>query len=181
MNKSGITELGIEGVLLVQLKVYADDRGWFQEFWNQQRGLPGSADTFVQDNHAVSKQGVLRGLHYQEPFGQGKLITVLHGTIFDVAVDVRRSSKTFGKSLAITLEAGTGKALYIPVGFAHGYQTLSESAAVVYSCTDTYHPEAEHTLLWNDPALAIAWPLDNPVLSEKDRNGRPLSEITAAP
>jgi dTDP-4-dehydrorhamnose 3,5-epimerase len=175
------TETELPGVLLVQLTVFRDDRGYFQEIWNPARtDVPGMKKDFVQDNIAFSNHRVLRGLHYQEPFPQAKLIVVLAGAIFDVAVDVRRSSPTFGNWVGIELTGGSGEALYIPEGFAHGYQVLSPSAHVVYKCTDVYHPEAEHSLAWNDPAIGIKWPLPDPVLSAKDRNAPRLGETIGA-
>ena len=173
-----IIPLELPGVLLLQLDVYRDERGYFQEIWNPARAdVPGMSKDFVQDNIAFSNYGVLRGLHYQDPFPQAKLIVVLAGTIFDVAVDVRADSPTYGRWVGSELVAGSGHALYIPEGFAHGYQVLSSSAHVVYKCTEVYHPEAEHSLAWNDPAIGIRWPLPDPVLSDKDRNAPTLEGL----
>lgn len=173
-----VTELELPGVLLLQFDVYRDERGYFQEVWNPARlNRPDLNVDFVQDNIAFSHHRVLRGLHFQQPHAQAKLVTSLSGTIFDVAVDVRRASPTFGRWLGTELAAGTGHALYIPEGFAHGYQVLSESAHVVYKCTDVYHPEAEHALAWNDPDVAIRWPLANPILSDKDRRAPALADL----
>ena len=170
--------LEIPDVLLLELDVFRDERGYFQEIWNPARAdVPGMKKDFVQDNIAFSNHRVLRGLHYQDPFQQAKLIVVLAGTIFDVAVDVRADSPTYGRWVGSELVAGTGHALYIPEGFAHGYQVLSASAHVVYKCTEVYHPEAEHSLAWNDPAIGIHWPLPDPVLSAKDRNAPTLEGL----
>ncbi len=174
-----LTELEIPGVLLVTCDVYRDERGWFQEFWNPARmRIPGLPQPFVQDNTAFSRRGVLRGLHFQQPHAQAKLVTVLDGEIFDVAVDIRPNSATFGKSVAITLSGGEGRSLYVPAGFAHGYQVLSASAHVLYKCTEVYHPEAERTLAWNDPKLGIAWPLADPIVSPKDAIAPTLEELS---
>jgi dTDP-4-dehydrorhamnose 3,5-epimerase len=173
-----VTELGLPGVLLLQLDVYRDERGYFQEVWNPARvTVPGVHKEFVQDNIAFSHHRVLRGLHFQRPHEQAKLIVALTGTIFDVAVDVRAGSPTFGQWVGTELAAGTGHMLYIPEGFAHGYQVLSATAQVLYKCTDIYHPEAEHSLAWNDPAIGIHWPLPDPVLSEKDRTAPTLADL----
>ena len=173
--------LEIPDVLLLELDIFRDERGYFQEIWNPARAdVPGMKKDFVQDNIAFSNHRVLRGLHYQDPFQQAKLIVVLAGTIFDVAVDVRADSPTYGRWVGSELVAGTGHALYIPEGFAHGYQVLSASAHVVYKCTEVYHPEAEHSLAWNDPAIGIRWPLPDPILSEKDRNAPTLALSSAA-
>ena len=176
-----VTQLELPDVLLVQLAVFRDERGWFQELWNPNRGsFAGLPTHFEQDNLAFSKRGVLRGLHFQEPFPQGKLVTVLEGEIFDVAVDIRPDSSTYGKWAARNLVGGSGSALYIPEGFAHGYQVLSDSAHVLYKCTKVYHPEAEHTIAWNDPGLAIAWPLADPILSAKDSAAPTLAALRRA-
>lgn len=173
-----VRELELPGILLLRLDVYRDERGYFQEVWNPARvTVPGVHKEFVQDNIAFSHRGVLRGLHFQQPHEQAKLVIALTGTIYDVAVDVRRDSPTFGQWLGTELSAGTGRMLYIPEGFAHGYQVLSAEAQVLYKCTDIYHPEAEHALAWNDPAIGIRWPLPDPLLSPKDRNAPTLAEL----
>ena len=166
-------------VILVTPRLFGDHRGFFLEMFHSEKfrnggiGLP-----FVQDNLSRSQQGVLRGLHFQRHNPQGKLVTVLAGKIFDVAVDVRRNSPDFGKWVGVELDSDTRQALYIPPGFAHGFCVLSESADVFYKCTDLYHPEHERTLLWNDPALGIDWPVTSePKLSGKDLAGLPLSEV----
>ncbi len=171
-----VSELELPGVLLLQLDVFRDERGYFQEVWNPARvTVPGVHKEFVQDNIAFSHHAVLRGLHFQQPHEQAKVIVALTGTIFDVAVDVRRDSPTFGRWVGTELTAGTGRMLYIPEGFAHGYQVLSETAQVLYKCTDVYHPESEHSLAWNDPSIGIRWPIATPILSTKDSQAPALA------
>jgi dTDP-4-dehydrorhamnose 3,5-epimerase len=169
----------IPDVLLIQPDVYGDERGRFQEIWNKGRYSEHEIDTdFVQDNVSRSIQGTLRGLHYQLEQPQGKLVQVLSGEIFDVGVDLRRSSPSFGKSVGVHLDGESGNQLWIPAGFAHGFQVLSETADVLYKCTDFYLPSAERTLLWSDSQLKIDWPLQTElILSEKDQKGLPLSEV----
>ena len=175
-----VTPLELPGILHLQMQVFRDDRGSFQEVWNPSRGdMPGLPREFVQDNIAFSRRAVLRGMHFQQPFAQGKLVTVLSGKVFDVAVDVRPESATFGKWMGMELAEDTGAALYIPEGFAHGYQVLSDTAHVLYKCTEIYHPEAEHSLAWNDPDVNISWPLANPIVSDKDRAAPSLRELRA--
>lgn len=174
-----ITQLDIAGVLLVELDIHADERGWFLEFWNPDRlEHPDLPARFVQDNIAFSHRGVLRGLHFQTPHPQGKLVTVTDGEIYDVAVDVRPTSDTFGRWTGTTLTSG--RALYIPEGCAHGYQVVSSDAHVLYKCTDVYHPECEQSLAWNDPQLAISWPIADAVVSAKDNSARTLAELRIA-
>jgi len=166
-------------VLLLEPKVFGDDRGFFLESYNKRafREATGMDVEFVQDNLSRSGRGVLRGLHYQIRQAQGKLIRVLAGRIFDVAVDLRRSSKHFGKWVGVELDAESMRTLWIPPGFAHGFTVLSESADMLYKATDFYAPEHERTLRWNDASLGIAWPLSGePTLSDKDRRGAPLAE-----
>jgi dTDP-4-dehydrorhamnose 3,5-epimerase len=173
-----IRHLEIDDIVLIELDRYTDERGWFMELWNPSRAaIPSLPTTFVQDNIAHSGRGVLRGLHFQWPHGQGKLVTVADGEIFDVAVDVRPGSKSFGVWQGVTLVPGM--ALYIPEGFAHGYQVTSESATVIYKCTSSYRPECEHAVRWDDPAIGIDWPLREPILSPKDRTARTLAETSA--
>jgi dTDP-4-dehydrorhamnose 3,5-epimerase len=173
-----VSRLEGSDIMVLQMTVYRDHRGSFQEVWNPARGnAPGLPSEFVQDNIACSRAGVLRGLHFQKPFAQGKLITVLTGEIFDVAVDLRPESGTFGKWYSFVLKGDSGQALYIPEGFAHGYQVLSEKAHVLYKCTEVYHPEAEHSLAWNDPEVNIKWPIPDPVLSDKDRVASSLADL----
>jgi len=165
---------------LIEPQVFGDERGFFLESYREEELLKMGADChFVQDNHSGSKQGVLRGLHYQIHKAQGKLVRVIRGEIFDVVVDIRRSSATFGKWVGVNLSEDNKKQLYIPAGFAHGFYVLSDWAEILYKSSDYYAPEWERTLLWNDPALGIAWPIiegSSPVLSVKDTKGLPLSE-----
>lgn len=169
----------IKDVISIQPDVFSDERGFFLESYHKERfaaaGIPAE---FVQDNHSVSQRGVLRGLHYQIRQPQGKLLRVVVGEIFDVAVDLRRSAATFGRWVGVVLSAEKKNQLWIPPGFAHGFYALSERVELLYKATDYYAPQWERTLLWNDPALKIDWPLQNgqqPILSAKDAAGRPLS------
>lgn len=174
------TRLAIPDVILFTPKVFGDDRGFFFESFNQQsfEKLTGLQRSFVQDNHSKSQQGVLRGLHYQlSPKAQGKLVRVVQGEVFDVAVDIRRSSPTFGKWVGAKLSADNKQQLWIPEGFAHGFVTLTETAEFLYKTTDYYSPEHERCIAWNDPAIGIDWNfLQAPLLSGKDQQGRALSE-----
>ncbi|MES9993390.1 MAG: dTDP-4-dehydrorhamnose 3,5-epimerase [Candidatus Thiodiazotropha sp.] len=170
----------IPDVLLLKPQRFGDQRGWFMESWQAERykQLGVSAD-FVQDNQAYSQQGVLRGLHIQNPFGQGKLVQVIRGEVFDVAVDVRRGSPWFGQWVGLHLSEDNHHQLYVPVGFAHGYFVLSEDAIFSYKCTDYYHPETQFSIRWDDPQIGIDWPGGlTPILAEKDRDAPLLSEIT---
>ena len=169
----------LPGVLLIKPRVYSDERGRFFESYNQREfdRLTGSQSRFVQDNISRSRRGVLRGLHFQNPQAQGKLVRALTGEIFDVVVDIRRSASTFGKTVAVRLSGDDPSMLWVPPGFAHGFLTLSETADVLYKTTDFYAPAHEHCIVWNDPQLAIAWPLEGaPLLSPKDRAGKPLGD-----
>ena len=173
-----VTGTEIAEVLIVEPRLFTDSRGFFMESYNRRafRDATGIDLEFVQDNHSRSVRNVLRGLHYQVRQPQGKLVRATAGEIWDVAVDLRRHSATFGKWVATTLDASSARCLWIPAGFAHGFLVLSESAEVQYKTTDYYAPEHERTLLWNDPALAISWPLHGePLLAEKDRRGVPLA------
>lgn len=163
-------------VLLVEPKVFGDARGFFFESWNQRTFAESGIDArFVQDNHSRSTQGVLRGLHYQLRQPQGKLVRVLSGSIFDVAVDIRRSSPRFGKWIGVVLSAEAHDSLWVPAGFAHGFCVLSEFAEVLYKTTDYYAPEQERCIIWNDAAIGIQWPLPSPpILSAKDQQGMAL-------
>ncbi len=156
-------------VKIIEPKVFGDSRGFFMETWNQTRyadlGLPAA---FVQDNMSFSQKGVLRGLHFQNPNSQGKLVYVLQGEVFDVAVDIRVGSPTFGKSVSVTLSSENKRQFYIPAGFAHGFCLTSDTALFAYKCTELYQPKLEYGVSWNDPDLGIKWPIDNPLLSEKD-------------
>jgi dTDP-4-dehydrorhamnose 3,5-epimerase len=167
----------------IEPQVFADDRGHFFESWNARALAASGIDaTFVQDNHSRSRRGVLRGLHYQIERAQGKLVRVVAGEVFDVVVDLRRSSPTFGRSLGITLSAEDRRMLWVPPGFAHGFLTMSEHAEFLYKTTDYWYAEHERTLLWNDPALRIAWPYPGtPILAAKDAAGTPLAGADAYP
>lgn len=160
----------LEGVLLLQKSVFPDDRGWFQEMWSKGADSEPQGVNFVQDNLAYSKKGVLRGLHYQDPHPQGKLIMVALGEVFDVAVDIRPESKTYGKWMGTFLGSGTGVQIYVPPGFAHGYLVVSSEAIVLYKCTDHYYPEASKYIRWDDPTIGIDWPEAPKVLSVQDEN-----------
>ena len=168
----------IPEVLVVEPRVFGDARGFFMESWNRRALAQVGLDAdFVQDNHSRSRRGVLRGLHYQIRHPQGKLVRVVAGAVFDVAVDLRRSSPTFGRAVGVALSEDNKRMLWVPPGFAHGFLVTSESADFLYKTTDYYHPEHERTLLWNDPALAIEWPLDGePLLAAKDAAGARLAD-----
>jgi dTDP-4-dehydrorhamnose 3,5-epimerase len=170
----------IPEVLVLEPRVHGDARGWFFESYNRRvfAAATGIDAEFVQDNHSRSARNVLRGLHYQLRRPQGKLVRVTLGAVFDVAVDLRRGSRTFGRWVGMRLDADSRRLLWVPPGFAHGFLVLSEVAEVQYKATDYYAPELERTLAWNDPALAIGWPLaggSEPLLAEKDRRGVPLA------
>ncbi|MEH1949350.1 MAG: dTDP-4-dehydrorhamnose 3,5-epimerase [Nostoc sp.] len=170
-----IVNTKIPEVLQIEPQIFGDDRGFFFEAYNQQKFAQeiGIVTNFVQDNHSCSKQNVLRGLHYQIQQPQGKLIRAVVGSIFDVAVDIRKSSPTFGKWVGSELSAENKRILWIPLGFAHGFLVLSEIAEVLYKTTDYYAPQSDRTILWNDPDLAIDWPLSAPpILSAKDQAGK---------
>jgi len=172
-------------VLLVEPRVIEDERGWFMETWHAERFAAAGIDVhFVQDNHSCSRRGVVRGMHYQVRRAQGNLVRVVAGEVYDVAVDLRRSSATFGRSVELVLSAASRKMLWIPPGFAHGFLALSERAELAYKCTDFYDPASERTLLWNDPQLAIRWPIPEGtvvITSAKDRAGAPLAEAETYP
>lgn len=174
-----VIPLAIPDVLLFEPKVFGDDRGFFFESFHQGRfdAAVGRPIQFVQDNHSRSAKGVLRGLHYQIMQPQGKLVRVVVGSVFDVAVDIRKGSPTFGQWVGEVLSAQNKKQLWVPEGFAHGFLTLSENTEFLYKTTDYYAPEFERSILWNDPALNIQWPLDmEPVLSGKDQRATAFSE-----
>jgi dTDP-4-dehydrorhamnose 3,5-epimerase len=177
-----VTALALPEVLLVDLRVFGDARGWFAETWQAERyAQAGIPSRFVQDNAAYSQRGVLRGLHAQHPYGQGKLIQVLRGEIYDVAVDIRRGSPNFGRWVGIALSAARPQQVWIPPGFAHGYCVLSNEALFTYKCTDFYHPETQFSVRWDDPAIGIEWPLESaPVLADKDREAPCLADIPPA-
>lgn len=168
-------------VLLIEPQVFGDERGFFKETFHAQRYADaGMRLPFVQDNVSRSGHGILRGLHLQNPHAQGKLVYVLEGEVFDVAVDVRVGSPTFGKWVGVTLSAQNHRQLYIPPGFAHGFCVTSESALFVYKCTDLYHPECEVGIAYDDPDLGIGWPIAEPILGAKDRNNQRLAQIDTA-
>jgi len=175
----------IPDVLVIEPAVFGDARGFFFESWNRRRfaELVGRDVEFVQDNHSLSARGVLRGLHYQLRQTQGKLVRVVAGSVFDVAVDLRRSSPTFGRSVGIELSAANHRMLWVPEGFAHGFLVTSETAQFLYKTTDYWAPEHERSLLWNDPALAIEWPLEGrePLLKPKDAQGQSLAHAETFP
>lgn len=179
MNKAQVAQTSLADVLVIEPAVFGDDRGFFFESYNARtfESLTGLTPHFVQDNHSRSLRGVLRGLHYQIRQPQGKLVRVTSGEVFDVVVDLRRSSSTFGKWFGIRLSAENKKQLWVPTGFAHGFVTLSESAEFLYKTTDFWAPEHERTLLWNDATLAIDWQYDGePTLAAKDRAGKLLAD-----
>lgn len=176
-----ITQTPLAGVLLIEPKVFGDNRGFFFESWNNQRYAEAGLDrNFVQDNVSFSGRGILRGLHFQNPVPQGKLVQVLQGEVYDVAVDIRRGSPTFGQWYGVTLSADNHLQLFVPEGFAHGFCVLSETALFTYKCTDFYTPAHEYSLAWNDPDIGIDWPMENPSLSGKDQVGKRLKDFTAS-
>ncbi|MEL7190718.1 MAG: dTDP-4-dehydrorhamnose 3,5-epimerase [Pseudomonadota bacterium] len=169
----------LHGALIIEPRVFGDDRGFFMESWNAEAFEEAGLDlTFVQDNHSRSQKGVLRGLHFQNPGPQGKLVRVTRGAVFDVAVDLRRSSPTFGQWVGVELSASNHRMLYVPKGFAHGFLTLEGNTDFLYKCTAPYAPDAEHSIAWDDPAIGIEWPLDGttPILSGKDSEGVSLAD-----
>ena len=176
------TDTDIPGVCVLEPVVHGDQRGYFMEVYNRRGMEELSIDLeFVQDNESRSRRGVLRGLHYQLGQPQAKLVRVTEGEVFDVAVDVRRGSPTFGRWVGVLLSAANNRMLLVPEGFAHGFCVVSETAQFVYKCSDYYAPAEERGVLWSDPALGIEWPLDGrePLLSEKDQAYRPLAECSA--
>ena len=168
----------LPGVLIIEPRVFGDARGYFMETWQQQRyadaGLP---ESFVQDNISFSQRGILRGLHYQNPQGQGKLVYVLQGEVYDVAVDIRVGSPQFGRAVGFMLSAENKRQFYIPPGFAHGFCVTSEAALFAYKCTEFYNPETEGSVRWDDPEIGIDWPVREPLLSDKDMTAPLLGEI----
>ncbi len=179
-----IEETSLQGVLLLTPKIHRDNRGAFWETWNQktsaEAGLPS---TWEQDNFSVSKKNVIRGIHYQIIQPQGKLVRVTHGAVLDVAIDLRRSSPTFGKHVAVELTGENGQMLWIPVGFGHAFAVLSEEAGFAYKVTDGYCSQGERTVVWNDPEIAIPWPIaaEDAVVSDKDRQGVNLRQAEVFP
>jgi dTDP-4-dehydrorhamnose 3,5-epimerase len=179
-----VVPTAIPEVLVIEPSLLGDSRGFFFESWNRKAfaAAVGRDVDFVQDNHSRSGRGVLRGLHYQMRQAQGKLVRVVAGEVYDVAVDLRRGSPTFGRAVGERLSEANRRMMWIPEGFAHGFLVLSESADFLYKTTDYYAPEHERTLLWNDPALGIAWPLEGaPLLKPKDAAGTPLAQAETYP
>ncbi|MFT3762395.1 MAG: dTDP-4-dehydrorhamnose 3,5-epimerase [Pseudoxanthomonas sp.] len=174
-----LAETDLPGCVVIEPAVFGDDRGFFYETWNAQRyGELGLPSKFVQSNVSSSSKGVLRGLHYQWPHPQGKLVSVLEGEVYDVAVDIRRGSPTFGRWAAAVLSAENKRQFWIPEGFAHGFAVLSDRALFSYLCTDVYHREHDAGVRWNDADIGIDWPVGSPQLSDKDAKAPFLSEIT---
>ncbi len=180
MGKIKVTPCEIEGLYVIEPTVFKDERGYFVETYNQNDMKEAGLDmVFVQDNQSMSVRGVLRGLHFQKQYPQGKLVRVVRGKVFDVAVDLRKDSKTYGKWFGVELSAENMKQFYIPEGFAHGFLVLSDAAEFCYKCTDFYHPGDEGGLLWNDEEIGVEWPLEEGVdliISEKDQKWKGLSE-----
>lgn len=171
------TETSLPGVILIEPRVFGDTRGFFMETYRADAfKAHGIDETFVQDNHSRSARGVLRGLHYQEPHPQGKLVRCTRGALFDVAVDIRRGSSSFGKWYGVTLSDENKAMLWIPPGFAHGFCTLADETDLVYKTTEIYRPEFDRAILWNDPEIAIEWPIAEPILSAKDTAAPPLRD-----
>ncbi|MFT4146091.1 MAG: dTDP-4-dehydrorhamnose 3,5-epimerase [Mobilitalea sp.] len=181
MGNFNFMKCDIEGLYIVEPKLFTDARGYFMETYHYEDfKAAGLNMTFVQDNQSASVKGVLRGLHYQKQHPQGKLVRVLSGTVYDVAVDIRKNSPTYGKYYGVILSAENKKMFYVPTGFAHGFLVLSDKAEFTYKCTDFYHPEDEGGIRWDDEEIGIPWPLEagmQPILSEKDSNRQSLSEI----
>jgi dTDP-4-dehydrorhamnose 3,5-epimerase len=174
-----VTKQSLPGVLLIEPQVFDDDRGFFLETYHRKKYAEwGIEGVFVQDNHSNSRKGTLRGLHYQLQHPQAKLIYVVSGEIFDVAVDIRRGSPTFGQWTGTILSGENKYQLYVPEGFAHGFCVLSETVHVMYKCTDLYAPGDEYGILWSDPTINIVWPIENPILSKKDSQNPKVREIS---
>ena len=180
MGKITVTPCDIEGLYVIEPTVFKDERGYFVETYNQNDMKEAGLDmVFVQDNQSMSTRGVLRGLHFQKQYPQGKLVRVVRGKVFDVAVDLRSDSKTYGKWFGVELSAENMKQFYIPEGFAHGFLVLSDEAEFCYKCTDFYHPGDEGGLAWNDPEIGVEWPLEEGVdliISEKDQKWKGLKD-----
>jgi dTDP-4-dehydrorhamnose 3,5-epimerase len=180
MGQFNFIQTGIEGLIVIEPKVFGDSRGYFMETYNYNDFKNAGLDmTFVQDNQSKSKRGVLRGLHFQKQYPQGKLVRVISGEVFDVAVDLRRESPTYKKGYGVLLTSENKKQFYLPAGFAHGFLVISEEAEFVYKCTDFYHPEYEGGIAWNDSEIGIEWPLEGInviLLSEKDKALKTLAE-----
>ena len=177
-----IIETAIPGPLIIEPRVFGDARGFFMETWNDAAFREAGLDlAFVQDNHSRSQKGVLRGLHFQNPGPQGKLVRVTKGAVFDVAVDLRKDSRHFGKWIGVELTAENKRMFWVPEGFAHGFLTLEDDTDFLYKCTAPYAPQSEHTLAWDDPSVGIEWPVANlqPIISEKDEKGLALADVPA--
>jgi len=172
----------LPGVVIIEPNVFSDQRGFFKETFSAERyrEMAGIDLSFVQDNHSRSQKGILRGLHFQKTHPQGKLVSVTRGCVYDVAVDIDPNSETFGRYVGVELSDDNHRQLYIPPGYAHGFCVLSEVADFVYKCTDYYRPDDEGGLAWNCPAIGIDWPIDSPLLSEKDRHHPTLNELIQA-
>lgn len=173
-----VTETPLKNLLVIEPSVFPDARGFFYESYQHQRYREHGIPELVQDNVSRSCKNTLRGLHYQLPNSQGKLVSVIRGSVWDVAVDIRKSSPTFGQWFGVVLDEDNHKQLYVPPGFAHGFCVLSEEVDFLYKCSDYYHPENEHGIMWNDPEINITWPINNPILSDKDKHFTKLSEIS---
>jgi dTDP-4-dehydrorhamnose 3,5-epimerase len=172
----------LSGVVVIEVDVHKDSRGCFIEIYKKRHFKElGLVSPFVQDSISYSNNNVVRGLHFQEPFAQGKLVSVIHGTIFDVVVDIRPNSPNFKKWIGINLSPELGRMLWIPPGFAHGFATLTDTACILYKLTQYWHPEAEQVISFNDPELAIKWPIASPVISERDRKAPNLADIEVLP
>ena len=173
-----VSKTPLDGVLIIEPTIFMDPRGIFYEVYSEEKyQAHGISPRFIQDNHSVSEKGVLRGLHYQINPGQAKLVRVTQGEVFDVVLDIRKESPTYGKWWSLHLSETNKLQLYIPLGFAHGFCVLSESVEFLYKCSDYYSPENECGIIWNDPDLAINWPIENPILSEKDNVHPRFNEI----
>ena len=177
-----IIDTKIEGLKIIEPQVFGDERGFFTESWNAAKFADAGMDiAFLQDNHSRSQKGVLRGMHFQNPGPQGKLVRVVSGAVFDVAVDLRRSSATFGQWVGVELSEANKRMVWVPPGFAHGFLTLENNTDVLYKCDAPYRPEVEHSLAWDDPDVGIQWPLGGmePMLSAKDQTGQSFGDIAA--
>jgi dTDP-4-dehydrorhamnose 3,5-epimerase len=173
-----VNETRLPGVVVIEPAVHSDDRGFLTEVWNQRRYDNAGLDVrFVQDNLSSSRRGVLRGLHYQWPAAQGKLVSVLQGEVYDVAVDIRAGSPTYGRWVGVSLSSDNKHQIYIPPGFAHGFAVLSATALVLYKCTGYYTPSDEGSIRWDDPAIGIDWPVADPILAAKDAQAPVLADV----
>ncbi|MBU3143475.1 dTDP-4-dehydrorhamnose 3,5-epimerase [Clostridium sp. CF012] len=181
MGQFKFTETEIRGVYIIEPKVFGDERGYFMETYNYEDFKSAGLDmVFVQDNQSMSKKNVLRGLHFQKKYPQGKLVRVIKGEVFDVAVDLRKDSETYGKWVGAILNEENKKQFYVPGGFAHGFLVLSEEAEFVYKCTEVYHPEDEGGIRWDDPEINVDWKIKNPIISEKDSKAPLFKDINFA-